>query len=66
LTSTSDIPQINLIERGDQEFPYFPPVSHLKPTKINYQTYALIFVQKTIPPIYMNGGSKTVAGHIRE
>jgi hypothetical protein len=43
--------------RGDQEFPYFPLFSHLKARKIKCLTCALIFVQKTIPPIYRNGGS---------
>jgi hypothetical protein len=43
--------------RGDQEFSYFPPLSHLKAKKIKCLTYTLIFVRKTIPPIYRNGGS---------
>jgi hypothetical protein len=47
-------------ERLDQEFPYFPPLSRLKPRKINFLTCALIFVQKTIPPIYWNGGNITL------
>jgi hypothetical protein len=47
--------------RGDQEFPYFPPLLHLKARKIKCLTCALIFVRKTIPPIYKNGGSIILA-----
>jgi hypothetical protein len=45
-------------ERGDRKFPHISSLSHLKPTKINCLTCALIFVRKTIPLIYTrNGGS---------
>jgi hypothetical protein len=44
-------------QRGDQEFPFLPPLSRPKLMKIKCLTYALIFVQKTIPPIYRNRGS---------
>jgi hypothetical protein len=33
-------------ERWGREFPYFPPLSTLKPRKINYLTRALILVRK--------------------
>jgi hypothetical protein len=59
-----DISQTDLIrsERG-REFMFLPPLSCLKPTKMNRLTYALIFVQKTIPPISIKKRTKIQDEH---